>query len=139
VTPAASQTLVVAGTGIMGRRALDRHARAGWQVDHDAAPGLRRPTHEAPAHARGLPFRRRPAGRHRTAHRRARCRRGDTRPPACRPGRHHRRTDPSGPGVGVTPLADYEVERMYRDQKVCQIYEGTNDIQKLIIARQIRG
>ncbi|MBY8975490.1 acyl-CoA dehydrogenase family protein [Rhodobacteraceae bacterium NNCM2] len=34
-------------------------------------------------------------------------------------------------------LADYEIERMYRDQKVCQIYEGTNDIQKLIIARQL--
>lgn len=40
---------------------------------------------------------------------------------------------------GYGYLADYEVERMYRDQKVCQIYEGTNDIQKLIIARQIRG
>ncbi|MEO1603265.1 MAG: acyl-CoA dehydrogenase family protein [Pseudomonadota bacterium] len=39
---------------------------------------------------------------------------------------------------GYGYLADYEVERMYRDQKVCQIYEGTNDIQKLIIARQIR-
>jgi alkylation response protein AidB-like acyl-CoA dehydrogenase len=38
---------------------------------------------------------------------------------------------------GYGYLADYEVERMYRDQKVCQIYEGTNDIQKLIIARQI--
>ncbi|HUF85915.1 MAG TPA: acyl-CoA dehydrogenase family protein, partial [Thermohalobaculum sp.] len=32
---------------------------------------------------------------------------------------------------GYGYLADYEVERMYRDQKVCQIYEGTNDIQKL--------
>jgi hypothetical protein len=40
---------------------------------------------------------------------------------------------------GYGYLADYEVERMYRDQKVCQIYEGTNDIQKLIIARQIRA
>ncbi|MEM9784816.1 MAG: acyl-CoA dehydrogenase family protein [Pseudomonadota bacterium] len=39
---------------------------------------------------------------------------------------------------GYGYLADYEIERMYRDQKVCQIYEGTNDIQKLIIARQIR-
>ncbi|MEO1773681.1 MAG: acyl-CoA dehydrogenase family protein [Pseudomonadota bacterium] len=38
---------------------------------------------------------------------------------------------------GYGYLADYEVERLYRDQKVCQIYEGTNDIQKLIIARQI--
>lgn len=38
---------------------------------------------------------------------------------------------------GYGYLADYEIERLYRDQKVCQIYEGTNDIQKLIIARQI--
>ncbi|MEM7506382.1 MAG: acyl-CoA dehydrogenase family protein [Pseudomonadota bacterium] len=37
---------------------------------------------------------------------------------------------------GYGYLADYEIERLYRDQKVCQIYEGTNDIQKLIIARQ---
>ncbi|MGF1502480.1 MAG: acyl-CoA dehydrogenase family protein [Paracoccaceae bacterium] len=40
---------------------------------------------------------------------------------------------------GYGYLADYEVERIYRDQKVCQIYEGTNDIQKLLIARQIRA
>ena len=40
---------------------------------------------------------------------------------------------------GYGYLADYEVERMYRDQKVCQIYEGTNEIQKLVIARQLRG
>ncbi len=38
---------------------------------------------------------------------------------------------------GYGYLADYDVERMYRDQKVCQIYEGTNDIQKLIIARNL--
>jgi len=38
---------------------------------------------------------------------------------------------------GYGYLADYEVERLYRDQKVCRIYEGTDDIQKLLIARQI--
>ena len=38
---------------------------------------------------------------------------------------------------GYGYLADYEVERIYRDQKVCQIYEGTNDIQKLLIARNL--
>ncbi|MEM1298420.1 MAG: acyl-CoA dehydrogenase family protein [Pseudomonadota bacterium] len=38
---------------------------------------------------------------------------------------------------GYGYLADYEIERIYRDQKVCRIYEGTDDIQKLIIARQI--
>ena len=40
---------------------------------------------------------------------------------------------------GYGYLADYEIERIYRDQKVCRIYEGTDDIQKLIIARQIAG
>ena len=38
---------------------------------------------------------------------------------------------------GYGYLADYEIERIWRDQKVCRIYEGTDDIQKLIIARQI--
>lgn len=38
---------------------------------------------------------------------------------------------------GYGYLADYEIERMYRDQKVCQIYEGTSDIQKIVIARQL--
>ena len=38
---------------------------------------------------------------------------------------------------GYGYLADYEIERLYRDQKVCQIYEGTTEIQKLIIARQL--
>ena len=30
---------------------------------------------------------------------------------------------------------DFPVERIYRDVRVCQIYEGTSDIQKIIIAR----
>jgi hypothetical protein len=29
------------------------------------------------------------------------------------------------------------VERIYRDVRVCQIYEGTSDIQRLVISRQI--
>jgi alkylation response protein AidB-like acyl-CoA dehydrogenase len=29
------------------------------------------------------------------------------------------------------------VERIYRDVRVCQIYEGTSDIQRLVIAREI--
>lgn len=38
---------------------------------------------------------------------------------------------------GYGYLADYDIERIYRDQKVCRIYEGTDDIQKLIIARNL--
>ncbi|WP_422366233.1 acyl-CoA dehydrogenase family protein [Pelagibius sp.] len=38
---------------------------------------------------------------------------------------------------GYGYLADFPVERIYRDVRVCQIYEGTSDIQRLIIARQI--
>lgn len=38
-------------------------------------------------------------------------------------------------GYGV--LSDFPVERIYRDVRVCQIYEGTSDIQKLIIARAL--
>lgn len=38
---------------------------------------------------------------------------------------------------GYGYLADFPVERIYRDVRVCKIYEGTSDIQRLIIARQI--
>jgi butyryl-CoA dehydrogenase len=40
-------------------------------------------------------------------------------------------------GYGYT--REYEVERMYRDQRLCSIGEGTNQIQRLVIARQILG
>jgi hypothetical protein len=36
-------------------------------------------------------------------------------------------------GYGV--VNDFPVERIYRDVRVCQIYEGTSDVQKIIIAR----
>jgi hypothetical protein len=34
-------------------------------------------------------------------------------------------------------MSDYPVERIYRDVRVSQIYEGTSDIQKLVIARNL--
>src|SRR5712692_2475047 len=36
-------------------------------------------------------------------------------------------------------IKDYEVERYFRDAKIAQIYEGTSQIQKLVIAREILG
>ena len=35
-------------------------------------------------------------------------------------------------------LADYPLERIYRDLRVCQIYEGTSDIQKINISRDLK-
>lgn len=38
---------------------------------------------------------------------------------------------------GYGYLEDFPVERIYRDVRVCQIYEGTSDVQRLILGRQI--
>jgi alkylation response protein AidB-like acyl-CoA dehydrogenase len=38
---------------------------------------------------------------------------------------------------GYGYLADYPVERIYRDVRVCQIYEGTSDVQKIILGRML--
>lgn len=38
---------------------------------------------------------------------------------------------------GYGYIADYEVERMYRDAKITEIYEGTNEVQRLVIAKQL--
>ena len=32
-------------------------------------------------------------------------------------------------------IVDYEVERMYRDAKITEIYEGTNEVQRVVIAK----
>ena len=40
-------------------------------------------------------------------------------------------------GYGYT--RDYPVERLIRDAKVMQIFEGTNQIQRLVIGRRSRG
>lgn len=38
---------------------------------------------------------------------------------------------------GYGYVADFPIERIWRDVRVCQIYEGTSDIQRLLIARQL--
>jgi len=38
---------------------------------------------------------------------------------------------------GYGYMADYPVERIYRDVRICQIYEGTSDIQRMVIARAL--
>jgi alkylation response protein AidB-like acyl-CoA dehydrogenase len=38
------------------------------------------------------------------------------------------------PGSNAHPT-----ERLYRDQRLCAIGEGTNEIQRLVIARQVLG
>jgi alkylation response protein AidB-like acyl-CoA dehydrogenase len=38
---------------------------------------------------------------------------------------------------GVGYLEDFPVARIYRDVRVCKIYEGTSDIQRLVIGREI--
>jgi butyryl-CoA dehydrogenase/short/branched chain acyl-CoA dehydrogenase len=40
-------------------------------------------------------------------------------------------------GVGFTK--DYPVEKLYRDAKIGRIYEGTSNMQKMTIAKQILG
>lgn len=39
---------------------------------------------------------------------------------------------------GYGYVKEYHVERLYRDAKITQIYEGTSEIQKLVISRNIR-
>ena len=40
---------------------------------------------------------------------------------------------------GYGYVGDFPVERIYRDVRVCQIYEGTSDIQRLVIGRALAG
>lgn len=38
---------------------------------------------------------------------------------------------------GYGYLADHPVERIYRDARICQIYGGTSEVQRLVIARAL--
>ena len=40
-------------------------------------------------------------------------------------------------GYGYT--TDFPVERYFRDAKITQIYEGTQEMQRVVIARALRG
>jgi butyryl-CoA dehydrogenase len=40
---------------------------------------------------------------------------------------------------GYGYVNDFPVERIYRDVRVCQIYEGTSDVQKILIGRALAG
>jgi alkylation response protein AidB-like acyl-CoA dehydrogenase len=40
---------------------------------------------------------------------------------------------------GYGYIADYDIERFYRDAKIVEIYEGTKEIEKNTIAREILG
>ncbi len=39
--------------------------------------------------------------------------------------------------VGAGYTSDFPVERMMRDAKITQIYEGTNQVQRMVIARSL--
>ncbi len=59
---------------------------------------------------------------------RSRCRRAG--PLARRGRRHPQAADFHAP-------RDYPVERMMRDAKIIQIYEGTNQVQRIVMAREL--
>jgi butyryl-CoA dehydrogenase len=40
---------------------------------------------------------------------------------------------------GYGYIREYQVERYFRDAKITQIYEGTSQIQKLVVARAVLG
>ena len=40
---------------------------------------------------------------------------------------------------GYGYITEYAVERYFRDAKITEIYEGTSEIQRLVIARSVLG
>ena len=54
-----------------------------------------------------------------------------------RHGRARRPPTPCRSSAARGYIRGFEVERLYRDAKITQIYEGTNQIQRTIIAREL--
>ena len=40
---------------------------------------------------------------------------------------------------GYGYMKDYAIERMYRDARILRIYEGTSEVQKMVISRNVIG
>ncbi|MGD0275142.1 MAG: acyl-CoA dehydrogenase family protein, partial [Syntrophales bacterium] len=40
---------------------------------------------------------------------------------------------------GYGYMKEYKVERLYRDVRVTAIYEGTSEVQRIVIAREVMG
>ena len=38
---------------------------------------------------------------------------------------------------GYGYMKDYAIERMYRDARIMRIYEGTSEVQKIVIAKDV--
>ena len=38
---------------------------------------------------------------------------------------------------GYGYIKDFKVERLYRDAKICTIYEGTNEVQRMVISGSV--
>lgn len=38
---------------------------------------------------------------------------------------------------GYGYMKDYPIERMYRDARILRIYEGTSEVQKMVVARAV--
>ena len=36
-------------------------------------------------------------------------------------------------------MKEYHVERLMRDAKITQIYEGTSEVQRIVISREVTG
>ena len=67
------------------------------------------------------------------------CLKSKPRWPRCSPPKLPRRSlpTPSRFTAACGYTSDFPVERIYRDVRICQIYEGANDIQRLVIGRSI--